>query len=41
MYRVNEFDASVTVCAQMTGIFEQIVVVNVTTEQSQLPPIAS
>ena len=41
MYPVNEFDPSATVCAQLVGNFEQSVVVNVATQPSQIPPIAS
>ena len=41
VYSVNEFDPSVTVCAQLAGNFEQTVVINVTTQSSQIPPTAS
>ena len=41
VYTVNEFNRSVTVCAQLVGSFEQNVVINVTTQLSQIPPIAS
>ncbi len=41
VYRVNEFDLSVTVCAQLAGNFEQTVVIKVATEPSSIPPIAS
>lgn len=41
VYPVNEFNLSVTVCAQLAGNFEQNVIINVTTQPSQIPPIAS
>ena len=41
VYNVNEFDPSVTVCAQLAGNFEQSLTIDVTTQPSQVPPIAS
>lgn len=41
VYRVNEFDTSVTVCAQLVGSFEQNIVINVATQPFQAPPTAS
>ena len=41
VYHVNELDISMTVCVQLVGGFEQNIAINVNTQPSQIPPIAS